>query len=73
MNTSKNLNLAKRLRQARKAASEQSAKLSSQQVMDQMFKNGSDRKQNPFLTGEWKLIGSPTQQQYLKSSQSPNS
>jgi hypothetical protein len=49
--------LAERLRAARKKANAAASHMSSEQIMEQMFRNGSDRKPNPFLNGELQLVG----------------
>lgn len=55
-----------RIRAARLKAWRAGSALTSQQAMERMWKNGSDRKQNPFLTGEIILIGSELQQKHLR-------
>jgi len=65
--------LASRLRMARLKASAQGSKLTSQEVMETMFRNGSDRKPNPFLNGELRLVGSSIQTAYLSSSEAGKS
>jgi hypothetical protein len=47
----KPLELAAKLRQARLQASAKTSSMTSAQVMDQMFRNGSDKKPNPWYHG----------------------
>jgi hypothetical protein len=43
--------LAEILRKVRQQASAKSSSMTSEQVMEQMFRNGSDRKPNPWYRG----------------------
>jgi len=52
--------LAQRLRKARRQASLSGSRLSSEQVMERMFRNGSDRKPNPWYPGPGKTDDSST-------------
>ncbi|KAB2638880.1 MAG: hypothetical protein DVB26_07465 [Verrucomicrobia bacterium] len=45
------LELAEKLRKARQQASVNTSKMTSAQVMEQMFRNGSDKKPNPWYRG----------------------
>ena len=45
------LELAEKLRKARQQASAKSSNMTSAQVMEQMFRNGSDKKPNPWYRG----------------------
>jgi hypothetical protein len=49
--------LAERLRAARKRAYAASSNMTAEEMMEQMFRNGSDVKPNPFLNGELRLVG----------------
>jgi hypothetical protein len=60
--------LAERLRKARLKASDRNSPLTYQQAMEQMFRNGSDRKPNPFLNGELTLVGLSIQEDSTTSS-----
>jgi hypothetical protein len=48
------------LRQARHKASLSGSRLTSEQVMERMFRNGSDRKPNPWYHGRAKTDDSST-------------
>jgi hypothetical protein len=54
--------LADRLRMARDKAWQDSFSMTSEQAMEQMFRNGSDRKPNPWYRGPGKTDGSSTQE-----------
>ena len=52
--------LAERLRQARRKASPATSKTDSRMLMERMFRNGSDKKPNPWFHGREKADGSST-------------
>jgi hypothetical protein len=61
--------LADRLRKARLKASSIGSKMNSRQAMEQMFRNGSDRKPNPWYHGPGKTDDSSILRDSVKSPQ----
>ncbi len=54
--------LANRLRKAREKAWRRGFSMTSEEAMEQMFRNGSDRKPNPWYRGPGKTDASSTQE-----------
>jgi hypothetical protein len=55
------------IRKARHKAWLEGFKKTPQEIMETMWRNGSDRKPNPFLNGEITLIESSKMKEYLAS------